>query len=232
MANPEHLNQLRSGSWNEWRAAHPTLAPDLIDAQLAGADLRGLNLTKAHLRSAELSGARLDGADLSHAILEGSRLKNAVFQGAVLDNVQLDFLDLSDLDLSKASLQRATLRGTNLTRTDDAVGRSCSMASGAGRIGRRRCRGGPARTRAAGSDRRGDRPDAGLSDLAARDAGTIGPRRIRHDRDHVARPARPVCVDGRAAAGVPALGVASFSRDRTDCSAARQLGTTTLRTTG
>ena len=43
MANPEHLNQLRAGQWNEWRAANPTLSPDLIDAELAGLDLRGIN---------------------------------------------------------------------------------------------------------------------------------------------------------------------------------------------
>ena len=62
MANPDHLAQLRSGRWNEWRAANPTLAPDLIEADLSGQDLRGLDLSKSHLRSAELVGARLDGA--------------------------------------------------------------------------------------------------------------------------------------------------------------------------
>ena len=44
MANPDHLNQLRTGNWDEWRAANPTVAPDLIDAELAGHDLHGLNL--------------------------------------------------------------------------------------------------------------------------------------------------------------------------------------------
>ena len=72
MANTDHLKQLRAGKWNEWRAANPALAPDLIDAELAGADLRGLDFSKAHLRGADLSGARLDGADLSRAILEGA----------------------------------------------------------------------------------------------------------------------------------------------------------------
>jgi len=40
MANPDHLAQLRAGRWNEWRAENPTLAPDLIDAELSGMDLR------------------------------------------------------------------------------------------------------------------------------------------------------------------------------------------------
>jgi uncharacterized protein YjbI with pentapeptide repeats len=77
MANPDHLNQLRAGQWNEWRAANPTLAPDLIDAQLMGLDLRGLNFSKAHLRGADFTGSQLDGADLSRPILEGARLTNA-----------------------------------------------------------------------------------------------------------------------------------------------------------
>ncbi len=77
MANPDHLNRLRTGSWNEWREANQTLAPDLIDAELAGQDLRGLDLSKSHLRGADLTGARLDGANLTRAIVEGARLTNA-----------------------------------------------------------------------------------------------------------------------------------------------------------
>ena len=68
MANPDHVAQLRAGQWNDWRAANPNLAPDLIDADLAGMDLRGLNFSKAHLKGANLSGANLDGADLTRAI--------------------------------------------------------------------------------------------------------------------------------------------------------------------
>ena len=64
MANPEHLNQLRAGQWNEWRAANPTLSPDLIDAKLAGLDLREINFSKAHMRGVDLTGSQLDGADL------------------------------------------------------------------------------------------------------------------------------------------------------------------------
>jgi uncharacterized protein YjbI with pentapeptide repeats len=110
MANPDHLNQLRAGQWNEWRAANPTLAPDLIDAQLMGLDLRGLNFSKAHLRGADFTGSQLDGADLSRAILEGARLTNASLTEAKIENVQLDFLDLTDLDMSRSSLHRSTPR--------------------------------------------------------------------------------------------------------------------------
>ncbi len=72
MANPDHLQQLRSGRWAAWRAANPTIAPDLIDADLSGLDLRGLDFAKAHFRGANLANARLDGATLSHAGLEAT----------------------------------------------------------------------------------------------------------------------------------------------------------------
>ena len=87
MANPEHLNQLSAGQWNEWRTANPTLSPDLIDAKLAGLDLRGFNFSKAHLRGADFTGAQLDGADLSRSILEGARLTNASLTEAKIESV-------------------------------------------------------------------------------------------------------------------------------------------------
>lgn len=38
MANPEHLAILGQGveKWNEWRAANPEVAPNLINAKLRG----------------------------------------------------------------------------------------------------------------------------------------------------------------------------------------------------
>jgi len=53
MANQDHLAHLRSGDWDAWRQAHPTLAPDLIDAPLSGEDLHAPQMGKAQLQGVE-----------------------------------------------------------------------------------------------------------------------------------------------------------------------------------
>jgi uncharacterized protein YjbI with pentapeptide repeats len=57
MANGEHLAILKQGvaAWNQWRAEHPDVRPNLIKANLSGANLRAADLTDARLVRAELS---------------------------------------------------------------------------------------------------------------------------------------------------------------------------------
>jgi uncharacterized protein YjbI with pentapeptide repeats len=64
MANEEHLARLQQGveEWNQWRAAIPTLKPELEGADLAWADLSQANFTEANLSGTYLTEANLRGA--------------------------------------------------------------------------------------------------------------------------------------------------------------------------
>src|SRR5690348_289939 len=52
MANQQHLNKLREGvdTWNQWRADHPEITPDLSGAELTSAQLQRADLTSTNLR--------------------------------------------------------------------------------------------------------------------------------------------------------------------------------------
>ena len=81
MANEEHLARLKHWvedradwhgveAWNQWRAAHRDIRPDLSGADLSGiAHLFRANLSEADLSRADLSGTNLTGANLSRANL-------------------------------------------------------------------------------------------------------------------------------------------------------------------
>lgn len=149
MASEEHCALLKRGAhvWNEWRRAHPLIAPDLsgaglnnadlrhVDlrladisrgklngAKLAGAKLTGANLSRAKLKGAEVNGADLSSANLSHADLYASTLTGVNFNGAKLTgadlrNANLDSASFLGSELSKVLLQNASLRFTNLRNT-------------------------------------------------------------------------------------------------------------------
>jgi hypothetical protein len=131
LANPEHLELLRQGVdvWNAWRAAEPSVSPDLREAKLWRAHLPGANLSGANLSEADLR-ANLDGANLSEAILSranlygaflyganlsGAGLGGASLYGANLRRANLSGADLSGADLHAANLMEANLDGANLT---------------------------------------------------------------------------------------------------------------------
>ena len=86
MADETHLAALNRGvdAWNEWRAAHAKIRPDLSNASL-----RGLDLAKADLPAADLHKTDLRGTILSGAVLTGANLAGANFFKAVLDGADL-----------------------------------------------------------------------------------------------------------------------------------------------
>ncbi|MGZ8886636.1 MAG: pentapeptide repeat-containing protein, partial [Halobacteriota archaeon] len=71
MANQSHVHMLqqRVSVWNQWRAAHPEIRPDL-----SGAYLTGVDLTEADLTEADLTKANLRGTDLTQAGLHAAGL--------------------------------------------------------------------------------------------------------------------------------------------------------------
>src|SRR5437764_1336252 len=74
MANQEHLDILKQGvrAWNQRRAEHPDIRPDLW-----GAHLRDVNLYRAHLRDANLNRANLSDARIWSTIFGDIDLSSA-----------------------------------------------------------------------------------------------------------------------------------------------------------
>jgi uncharacterized protein YjbI with pentapeptide repeats len=83
MANAEHLARLKQGvkAWNEWRAANPTIEPDLREADLSAMRLRRANLSRADLFKANLTDADLHQADLEGALLVQTQFERANLRG-------------------------------------------------------------------------------------------------------------------------------------------------------
>lgn len=119
MANNEHLERLKQGvnAWNLWREVHPTLVPDLKEADLGDADLHGMNLCNAHFERAYLF-----GADLRHADLRGANFSQAYLSTANLREVDLRGAYLQRARFRETILCMADLRGANLQ--DAQIGRT------------------------------------------------------------------------------------------------------------
>ena len=116
MANEEHLEILQKGveEWNRWREQNPEVAPDLREAELAGAHLVRALLDGAHLHDASLVGASLEGTHLNGARLDRARLDGAYLYDARLVGARLDGASLYDTSLVGAHLNGASLRGACL----------------------------------------------------------------------------------------------------------------------
>ncbi len=56
MANKRHLAKLEEGKevWNQWRAANPTVKPDLRGANLRGKHLEGFDFSYADIRGSDI----------------------------------------------------------------------------------------------------------------------------------------------------------------------------------
>jgi uncharacterized protein YjbI with pentapeptide repeats len=91
MSEKTQLALLKHGvaSWNEWRATHAEVRPELSGAGLYGLELASANLAGADLRKADLRGANLSGATLAGADAEGADFFKTVLDGADLAGANL-----------------------------------------------------------------------------------------------------------------------------------------------
>jgi hypothetical protein len=119
----DHLERLRRdvADWNQWRARHQEILPDLAEVDLShlslrGADLHAANLSRARLCGADLSGANLSAANLFKANLQGAILEGANLSGALLWSANLGDAVLCSANASEAMLSRANLSGADLRR--------------------------------------------------------------------------------------------------------------------
>lgn len=129
--NPSHLKRIESSdadTWNRWRAAKPSVKPDLWDAKierrdfagwdLSGADLRLVNLAESDLRDANLRNARLRGARLRDADLRGADLRGADLSQAEMEQGGESGYYYIPTNLAGARLAGSNLAGANLEHAD------------------------------------------------------------------------------------------------------------------
>jgi hypothetical protein len=118
MANPEHLAKLKEGvdAWNRWRAEHPTVLPDLREANLGQAVLSKADLTEANLEWANLMAANLRDARLSGAYFYLANLSRATLYGADLTVADLSEASFDDTDFTGALIGYTTLANVDLSR--------------------------------------------------------------------------------------------------------------------
>src|SRR5260370_11471533 len=107
MANQKHLDILKQGveTWNLWRKKHPSILPDLSNADLNSADLDDADLNSVDLSCANLGGATLHNADLGSAELSSAELMGADLSGATLHNADFNgasvgYTSFGDVNLS------------------------------------------------------------------------------------------------------------------------------------
>jgi len=129
VANEKLLKLIQQGRSHfiKWRAKHPKVILDLMDAELPEVDLRSANLRRAdligiNLTDANLTAAILPGADLTRSKLSGINLQRADLSKALLAFADLSGADLTGANLRGADLSKSVLTGAKLTdaRLEDA----------------------------------------------------------------------------------------------------------------
>jgi hypothetical protein len=118
VANEDHVALLKQGvdAWNAWRAADPSVPPDLRGANLTGADLTGANLIKANLSEAHIGTAFLVEANFSDARLSVADLSAANLSGASLTGADLLAATLVGTDLTGADITGCRVHGVSAWR--------------------------------------------------------------------------------------------------------------------
>jgi hypothetical protein len=116
VADEEHVKILLQGVevWNAWRAANPSLRPDLSGGSLINANLVNANLVNANLSNTDLTSADLTEANLSDADLYRADLRHAFLFRTILINADLRGAKLYGAHLAATILTRTSLRGANL----------------------------------------------------------------------------------------------------------------------
>jgi uncharacterized protein YjbI with pentapeptide repeats len=131
MADKEHLRILQQGvdAWNQWRAEHPEIQPDLrgerifwvkpseedlVDFVDLGDGLGRARLGRANFSKSRFDGADLSGADLSEANLWRADLTRTTFRQAKLWQANLSEANLRGAHFTGADLTEANLSGADL----------------------------------------------------------------------------------------------------------------------
>ncbi|MEL7333034.1 MAG: pentapeptide repeat-containing protein [Cyanobacteria bacterium J06560_2] len=105
-------------TWNQWRAAHPEIQPDLSRAYLYGQTLDGFDLSNTNLERACLIGANFRGANLSGACLQSVYASSSDFSEANLTGADLRQGGFSEANFTKANLSAASAQGTEFAGAD------------------------------------------------------------------------------------------------------------------
>ena len=125
MANPEHLEILRSGpdQWNWWRVRNQDVIPDLSGTDISDIEVSGATFVYANLERTGLRTKNFFNMDFRWAILRGADLGNtnlsrANLQGADLSRAHLILTNFLDANMEGVNLTNATLGWTVFGNND------------------------------------------------------------------------------------------------------------------
>lgn len=105
-------------AWNQWRATHPQIVPDFVNADLSGTNLVYADLRKSNLQAANLSRSDLSWANLNKSNLSGAIVLSANLSRANLSGVGLFSAGQIDSALTGIDFRGSRLRWTNLRQAD------------------------------------------------------------------------------------------------------------------
>lgn len=119
MADERHLQILRKGvnAWNQWRATHSEIMPDLRNADLHGLPLPQIDLRRTNLDGADLHDANLSSATLTFASLSQTNLSGAKLRSACLHRTSFKETLLQQTNFYQASLLETLFLNVNLQET-------------------------------------------------------------------------------------------------------------------
>jgi uncharacterized protein YjbI with pentapeptide repeats len=112
------LSKKGRGYWNEWRAAHPSVQPNLARIEFAVGQTPIRGPFGVDLSGYDLSGAIMNGCSLAFANLSGTRLCEAKLRESLINQSTIFKSDFSCADLTQASMSLLKCIETNFNCAD------------------------------------------------------------------------------------------------------------------
>lgn len=116
MANSEHVKIFKQGAkvWNEWRAANPTVRPDLSDANFES----DLHTYKSTYDCPEFTGYDLSRSNLNRIVARNSSFTNCFIAGSDINFSDLCFSSFNDCIFNEASIAVSKIGSASFNKCD------------------------------------------------------------------------------------------------------------------
>ena len=112
------LSERGRAYWNEWRATHPSVQPNLARIEFAIGHTPTRGSVGVNLSGYDLSGAIMNGCRLAFANLSGTKLSEAKLRESLINQSTIFKSDFSGADLTQASMSALKCIETNFSRAD------------------------------------------------------------------------------------------------------------------
>ena len=141
------LSEKGAAYWNDWRAAHPSVQPNLarieflvglqpagdpVGVNLSGFDLSGTTMNLCSLAFANLTETKLAEAKLRESLINQSTILKSDFSGADLTQASMSGLKCIESRFTRADLSRSLLHASHVFACNfDEADLECALLDGA-----------------------------------------------------------------------------------------------------